>query len=68
MVVLMLDVSSIKLLTKLWNPELKNASPEKKYGHRALVDIQESIMELKYYKENLWKVKDTDDKTIIDNN
>jgi hypothetical protein len=47
------------MLSKLWTPELKNASPAKKYEHRALGDIRESIMELKYYKEQLWKVGGT---------
>jgi oligoribonuclease len=46
------------MLSKLWAPELKKASPVKKYEHRALGDIKESIMELKYYKEHLWKVGD----------
>lgn len=49
-------MSSIKKLSKIWTPELTNASPAKKYEHRALEDIKESIMELKYYKEYLWKV------------
>ncbi len=52
------DVSSIKILSKNWDPELKNGSPQKKYEHRALEDIKESIMELQYYKDNLWKIKD----------
>jgi oligoribonuclease len=39
----------------MWSPELKAASPFKKYGHRALDDIKESIMELQYYKDTLWK-------------
>ena len=52
------DVSSIKILSTIWDPELKNGSPQKKYEHRALEDIKESIMELQYYKDNLWKIKD----------
>jgi oligoribonuclease (3'-5' exoribonuclease) len=39
---------------------LKAASPAKKYEHRALEDIKESIMELQYYKQHLWKVTDTE--------
>ena len=50
------DVSTVKMLSKLWDPELKNGAPVKKYGHRALEDIRESIEELVYYKERLWKV------------
>jgi hypothetical protein len=44
------------MLSKLWNPELKNWAPVKKYGHHALEDIRESIEELVYYKEHLWKI------------
>ena len=52
----MVDVSTVKMLSKLWDPELKNGAPVKKYGHRALEDIRESIEELVYYKEHLWKI------------
>lgn len=52
----MADVSTVKMLSKLWDPELKSGAPVKKYGHRALEDIRESIEELVYYKERLWKV------------
>lgn len=48
------DVSSIKELTKRWLPKLvmqKNSGESK---HRALDDIQWSIKELKYYKENVF--------------
>jgi oligoribonuclease len=44
------------MLSKIWTPQIIDASPAKKYEHRALEDIRESIMELKYYKEHLWKV------------
>lgn len=48
-----IDVSSIKELTKRWYPdkEYKN----KKGAHRALDDIKESIEELHYYKANVFK-------------
>ena len=46
----------MKTLSKMWDLELKNGAPAKKYGHRALEDIKESIEELAYYKEHLWKV------------
>ena len=48
------DVSSIKELVKRWHPKLimdKNGSESK---HRALDDIQWSIKELKYYRENVF--------------
>lgn len=47
----MVDVSSIKELSRRWYPRAYFASPEKKGGHRALADIHESITELRYYRE-----------------
>ena len=47
-----IDVSTIKELTKRWNPEIPKF--EKKESHRALDDIIESIEELRYYRENLF--------------
>jgi oligoribonuclease len=49
-----IDVSSIKELARRWYPRVYFASPEKHGGHRALADIQESIEELKYYREALF--------------
>jgi oligoribonuclease len=49
-----IDVSSIKELARRWYPRVYFASPEKRGGHRALADIQESIEELKYYREALF--------------
>ncbi|ROO89593.1 oligoribonuclease [Actinocorallia herbida] len=46
----MIDVSSIKELSRRWYPRVYFASPEKKGGHRALADIAESIRELRYYR------------------
>ena len=45
------DVSSIKELSRHWFPRAYYASPAKKGNHRALADIQESIEELRYYRE-----------------
>jgi oligoribonuclease len=47
----MIDVSSVKELARRWYPRAYFASPEKHGGHRALADIQESIRELRYYRE-----------------
>src|SRR4051812_44674857 len=49
-----IDVSSIKELARRWYPRIYFASPSKNGGHRALADIQESIEELKYYREVLF--------------
>jgi oligoribonuclease len=50
----MIDVSSIKELTKRWYPRVYQAQPEKGLSHRALADIQESIQELSYYRRTLF--------------
>lgn len=46
-----IDVSSIKELVRRWYPKMYFASPTKTGNHRALGDIQDSIVELKYYRE-----------------
>ena len=46
----MVDVSSIKELARRWYPRAYYASPKKGGGHRALADIQESVLELRYYR------------------
>jgi len=47
------DVSSIKVLASEWYGG-KYQSPEKQELHRALADIEESIEELRYYKEKVF--------------
>lgn len=49
-----IDVSSIKELARRWYPRAYFASPKKAGGHRALVDIAESIDELRYYRAALF--------------
>jgi oligoribonuclease len=46
----MVDVSSIKELSRRWYPRAYFASPAKHGGHRALADIRESVQELRYYR------------------
>lgn len=46
-----IDVSSIKELSRRWYPRAYFAAPNKQGGHRALADIRESIAELRYYRE-----------------
>lgn len=48
-----IDVSSIKELSKRWYPGLK--IPNKMNSHRALDDIKESINELKFYRLSVFK-------------
>lgn len=45
------DVSSIKELSRRWFPRAYFQAPAKAGNHRALADIQESIEELRYYRE-----------------
>jgi oligoribonuclease len=45
------DVSSIKELSRRWYPRTYFSAPPKSGNHRALADIQESIEELRYYRE-----------------
>ncbi len=45
------DVSSIKELSRRWFPRAYYNAPDKSGGHRALADIRESIEELRYYRE-----------------
>ena len=50
----MIDVSSIKELSRRWYPKIYFGQPEKGLAHRALADIRESIRELKYYRETVF--------------
>lgn len=49
-----IDVSSIKELVKRWYPQLP--AFEKRKSHRALDDIKESIEELKYYRQKVFRL------------
>ncbi|WP_462418409.1 oligoribonuclease [Kytococcus sp. Marseille-QA3725] len=50
----LIDVSSVKELSRRWFPRSWYNSPEKAGGHRALADIRESIEELAYYRETVF--------------
>ena len=47
----LIDVSTIKELSRRWYPRTYVNAPEKKGNHRALGDIRESIAELRYYRD-----------------
>ncbi|KAF6148811.1 hypothetical protein GIB67_038144 [Kingdonia uniflora] len=51
------DVSSVKALCIRWYPKENRRAPSKEKKHRAMDDIRESIMELKYFKNNIFKSK-----------
>ena len=50
----MIDVSSIKELTRRWYPRAYYGQPDKGMAHRALADIIESIRELDYYRRSVF--------------
>ncbi len=49
------DVSTLKELARRWSPEALSDAPRKATAHRALDDVRESIDELRYYREHLFK-------------
>ncbi|WP_417366050.1 oligoribonuclease [Glutamicibacter arilaitensis] len=46
-----IDVSTLKELSRRWFPKAHYSAPAKTGNHRALGDIQDSINELRYYRE-----------------
>lgn len=52
-----IDVSTVKELCKRWNTGIFARAPKKRNVHRGLDDIKESIDELKYYQNYMFKKK-----------
>lgn len=52
------DVSTLKELTRRWYPQVLSDAPKKEVGHRALDDVTESINELRYYREQVFRNQD----------
>lgn len=50
----MIDVSTVKELSRRWFPKAYYHQPEKGMAHRALADIVESIRELDYYRRSVF--------------
>ena len=50
----MIDVSTVKELSRRWFPKAYFHQPEKGMAHRALADIVESIRELDYYRRSVF--------------
>jgi oligoribonuclease len=48
----MVDVSTIKELSRRWYPDVSRYN--KKGAHRALDDILESVEELRYFREEIF--------------
>ncbi|XP_031483168.1 oligoribonuclease isoform X2 [Nymphaea colorata] len=51
----LVDVSSVNALCFRWYPKEYRKAPRKQKKHRAMDDIKESIMELRYFKQNIFK-------------
>ena len=49
------DVSTLKELALRWAPEVVEGAPKKESTHRALDDIRESVNELRWYREHLFR-------------
>ena len=49
------DVSTVKELCRRWYPDVLEAAPPKSEAHRALDDIRESIAELRYYRDTVFR-------------
>lgn len=50
-----IDVSTVKELARRWYPDAFAGSPDKAGGHRALDDIRESVAELRWYREQIFR-------------
>lgn len=49
------DVSTVKELCRRWYPKAAARVPQKKMSHRALDDIVESLNELRYYQQTIFR-------------
>jgi oligoribonuclease len=49
------DVSTVKELARRWYPEALKGRPDKDGRHRALDDIRESVAELRYYRQAVFR-------------
>jgi oligoribonuclease len=50
-----IDVSTIKELARRWYPEAVAKAPGKAGGHRAMDDIRESVAELRYWRDSVFR-------------
>jgi oligoribonuclease len=49
------DVSTLKELALRWAPQVVDTAPKKESTHRALDDIRESVAELRWYRQHLFR-------------
>ena len=53
------DVSTVKELVKRWNPGLEHARPKSEgITHRAMDDVRDSVAELKFYRDKIFRTAD----------
>ncbi|MCU1484716.1 MAG: orn [Actinomycetia bacterium] len=50
-----IDVSTIKELARRWYPDTLSKAPNKSGGHRAMDDIRESVAELRYWRDAVFR-------------
>jgi oligoribonuclease len=50
-----IDVSTVKELVRRWYPQEFSNAPPKRFEHRTMSDIEESIKELEYYRTSVFK-------------
>lgn len=53
-----IDVSTVKELVRRWYPKVYANAPKKQGSHRALDDIRESVEELRYYRQMVFKAEE----------
>jgi oligoribonuclease len=58
-----IDVSTVKELCRRWYPTVFAKAPKKATGHRAMDDIKESLVELRYYREKVFQPAPTAEPT-----
>lgn len=54
-----IDVSTIKELTRRWYPKVFGSAPRKRFSHRVIDDIEDSIAELKYYRSTVFNTAES---------
>ncbi len=50
----LIDVSTVKELARRWCPGVAESAPRKREAHRALLDIEDSLDELRHYRSELF--------------
>ena len=51
----MQDVSTVMELCRRWYPAAARKGPRKDHAHTALSDVKDSIRQLKYYRDKIFR-------------